>query len=122
MRVARRGPALVVTFHGTDVRHPTVGRLSRRLARRVDLVAGASRALFAPEAERPGLPKRPPEPPPSSPAAPTSSVPAAPRAEARQRLGLDPEGRYLLFPAATFRPEKRYDRAFEVARLAGAEL
>jgi teichuronic acid biosynthesis glycosyltransferase TuaC len=50
---------LIVTFHGTDVRHPTVGRLSRRLVRRLDLVAGASRALFAPEAERPGLPKRP---------------------------------------------------------------
>ena len=31
---------LVVSFHGTDVRHPLVGPLSRRLARRVDLVAG----------------------------------------------------------------------------------
>ena len=44
------------------------------------------------------------------------------RTEARERLGLDPEGRYLLFPAATARPEKRYDRAAEVGRLAGAEV
>jgi glycosyltransferase involved in cell wall biosynthesis len=113
---------LIVTFHGTDVRHPTVGRLSRRLVRRVDLVAGASRALFAPEAGRPGLPKRP---------GATAALPCGadlerfrpkPRAEARQRLGLDPHGRYLLFPAATFRPEKRYDRAVQVGGLASAEL
>jgi teichuronic acid biosynthesis glycosyltransferase TuaC len=113
---------LIVTFHGTDVRHPTVGRLSRRLARRVDLVAGASRALFAPESDRPGLPK----PPGASAVLPCGAdlerFRPAPRAEARRRLGLEPDGRYLLFPAATFRPEKRYDRAREVARLAGAEL
>jgi teichuronic acid biosynthesis glycosyltransferase TuaC len=45
-----------------------------------------------------------------------------PRAEARRRLGLDPGGRYLLFPAAPGRPEKRHDLASEVARRAGAEL
>ncbi len=113
---------LIVTFHGTDVRHPTVGRLSRRLARRLDLVAGASRALFAPEAERPGLPKRPGASAVLPCGADLDRFRPSPRAEARQRLGLDPEGRYLLFPAATFRPEKRHDRALEVARLAGAEL
>src|SRR3954470_8866447 len=47
---------LLVTFHGTDVRHWLVGPLSRRLAWRADLVAAVSRALFAPEAGRPGLP------------------------------------------------------------------
>ena len=113
---------LIVTFHGTDVRHPTVGRLSRRLSCRVELVAGASRALFAPEAERPGLPKRPGASAVLPCGADLERFRPAPRAEARRRLGLDPEGRYLLFPAATFRPEKRYDRAREVARLAGAEL
>jgi len=113
---------LVVTFHGTDVRHPTVGRLSRRLARRVELVAGASSALFAPETERPGLPKRPGASAVLPCGADLERFRRAPRAEARRRLGLDPDGRYLLFPAATFRPEKRYDRACEVARLAGAEL
>ena len=43
-RAARRGRPLVVTFHGTDVRHRLVGAALRRLARRLDLVAGASRS------------------------------------------------------------------------------
>src|SRR3954454_12462306 len=50
---------LVVTFHGTDVRHPVTGFLSRRLVGRLALLAAASRALFAPEGGRPGLPRRP---------------------------------------------------------------
>ena len=38
-----------------------------------------------------------------------------PRAEARARLGLDPEGPYLLFPHDPARPLKRFDRAREAA-------
>jgi len=59
--VARAAGArpLIVTFHGTDVRHPVVGPLSRRLAWRADLVAGVSRALFEEENGRPGLPAVP---------------------------------------------------------------
>ena len=38
-----------------------------------------------------------------------------PREEARRRLGLDPAGRYLLFPHDPARPLKRADRAREVA-------
>jgi glycosyltransferase involved in cell wall biosynthesis len=38
-----------------------------------------------------------------------------PRAEARSRLGLDPDGPYLLFPHDPVRPLKRYDRAVEAA-------
>lgn len=113
---------LVVTFHGTDVRHPTVGRLSRRLARRADLVAGASRELFEPAAERPGLPR----PAGRSAVLPTGAdlerFQPRPRAEARRRLGLDPRGRYLLFPAASFRTEKRHDRALAMAAAGEAEL
>lgn len=114
---------LVVTFHGTDVRHRVVGPLSRRLLGRVDLVAGASRALFAEEGGRPGLPT---DPPGAIAVLPTgadleSFVPA-PRAAARKRLGLDPRGRYLLFPAAPGRPEKRHDLAAEIARRTKAEL
>ena len=45
-----------------------------------------------------------------------------PRAEARRQLGLDPDGRYLLFPANPERAEKRADRAAEVAAASGAEL
>jgi teichuronic acid biosynthesis glycosyltransferase TuaC len=113
---------LVVTFHGTDVRHRTVGAMSRRLAPRLDLCAGVSRALFHPEGGRPGLPQ------PIGSAAVLPCGPdlgrfrPMPRAEARSELGLDPEGLYLLFPADPSRPEKRQDRAAELARSAGAEL
>ena len=112
---------LIVTFHGTDVRHSIVGPLSRRLAWRIDLVAAVSRALFAPEDGRPGLP-----------AVPGSAVlPCGPdlgrfrpqgRAAARRALGLDPNGRFLFFPANPARPEKRHDRAAELAARCGAEL
>ncbi len=112
---------LVVSFHGTDVRHPLVGRLSRRLAPRADLAAVVSRALFEPEDGRPGLPR-----PLGSAVLPCGAdlerFRPLPRAEARRELGLEPEGRYLLFPANPERPEKRADRAAEVAAAAGADL
>jgi glycosyltransferase involved in cell wall biosynthesis len=44
------------------------------------------------------------------------------RRTARERLGLDPEQPYLLFPSDPARPEKRYDRARELADAAGIEL
>lgn len=112
---------LVVSFHGTDVRHPVVGPMSRHLTERVDLVAAVSRALFTTEDGRPGLPTIPG----------TAVLPCGPdlgrfrpleRSEARRRLGLDPEGRYLLFPADPARPEKRHDRAAELAQACKAEL
>jgi glycosyltransferase involved in cell wall biosynthesis len=119
-RLAGAAP-LVVTFHGTDVRHRIVGPMSRRLAWRADLVAAVSRALFAPERARPGLP-----------AVPGAAVlPCGPdldrfhpipRERARVDLGLDRDRRYLLFPANPSRPEKRADRAVELAEAAGAEL
>ncbi|HET8954747.1 MAG TPA: glycosyltransferase [Solirubrobacterales bacterium] len=112
---------LVVTFHGTDIRHHLVGHLSRRLAWRLDLVAGVSRALFEAEDGRPGLP-----------AVPGSAVlpcgpdlrrfEPIPRERARRELGLDPAGRYLFFPANPARPEKRHDRAAEVAAACEADL
>jgi teichuronic acid biosynthesis glycosyltransferase TuaC len=112
---------LLVTFHGTDVRHHLVGPLSRRLAWRCDLVAAVSAALFAPEDERPGLP-----PVPGSAVLPCGPdlgrFAPAPRAEARRALGLDPAGRYLLFPANPARPEKRHDRAAELAARCEADL
>jgi len=119
---ARAGASpLVVTFHGTDVRHGLSARVSRRLAGRLDLVAGASASVFEEEGGRRGLP---------APQGRTVVLPcgvdltrfaAIARAEARRRLGL-PDGRYLLFPADPDRHVKRADRAAEVARLARAEL
>jgi glycosyltransferase involved in cell wall biosynthesis len=119
-RLAGASP-LVVSFHGTDVRHHLVGPLSRRLAWRVDLVAAVSRALFADEDGRPGLP-----------AVPGSAVlpcgpdlglfHPTPKVEARRELGLEAAGRYLLFPADPKRPEKRADRATALAAATGAEL
>jgi teichuronic acid biosynthesis glycosyltransferase TuaC len=112
---------LIVTFHGTDVRHPLVGALSRRLAWRIDLVATVSKALFAAEDGRPGLP-----PVPGSAVLPCGPdlgrFAPLPRAEARRSLGLDPGGRFLFFPADPARPEKRHDRAAELAAACGAEL
>jgi glycosyltransferase involved in cell wall biosynthesis len=113
---------LVVTFHGTDVRHPVSGRLSRRLVGRVELAGVASRALFAAESGVPGLPK---------PEGRSAVIPcgadldrfgAVDRREARARLGLEADGRYLLFPASPERRVKRFDRAKQVADLADAEL
>jgi teichuronic acid biosynthesis glycosyltransferase TuaC len=122
--VAKRAGAspLVVTFHGTDVRHRWVGPSSRRLARRIELVAGASRSIFETEGGRRGLPHA---------GEATAVLPCGvdlgrfrpiPRAEARERLGLDPEGRYLLFPADPARAVKRHELAARVAEEAGAEL
>ena len=119
-RLAGASP-LVVSFHGTDVRHPIVGRMSRRLVRRVDLPAVVSAALFVEEDGRPGLPLL--HGSAILPCGPDlSRFGPLPRAEARRELGLDPGGRYLLFPANPARPEKRADRARQLAEACGAEL
>jgi glycosyltransferase involved in cell wall biosynthesis len=107
---------------GSDVRHRLVGRLSRRLARRVDLVAAASKALFAPEAGRPGLPYQQGLSAVLPCGVALNRFAPRPRAEARARLGLDPNGPYLLFPADPGRAVKRVDRARELAAACGAEL
>jgi glycosyltransferase involved in cell wall biosynthesis len=44
------------------------------------------------------------------------------KTEARAKLGLNPQGRYLLFPSDPARPEKRYDRARRLADAANATL
>ena len=112
---------LIVTFHGTDVRHEIVGPMSRRLVWRVELVSAVSRALFEQEAGRPGLP-----PVPGSAVLPCGPdlerFGPIPRSQARRSLGLEADGRYLFFPANPNRPEKRHDRAAELAAACDAEL
>jgi glycosyltransferase involved in cell wall biosynthesis len=117
-----RGAPRVVTFHGTDLGHPKFGRLSRRVANRMDLAATVSRWLAghpttglagAGDARRVAvLPC----------GVNLSRFQRIDRHEARRRLNLDPDGRYLLFPSDPNRPEKRHDRARELATAAGAEL
>jgi teichuronic acid biosynthesis glycosyltransferase TuaC len=115
--LALSGSPHVVTFHGTDLQHPAVGPLSRLLAGRIDLPAPVSATLA-----RVGLPDH---------RGPVAILPCGvnlerfasmPRRIARERLGLDPDGPYLLFPADPARPEKRYDRARALAQQAGVEL
>jgi teichuronic acid biosynthesis glycosyltransferase TuaC len=113
---ARHAPH-VVTFHGTDLAHPVVGPLSRALARRIDLPAPVSATLA-----RDGLPAH------------LERIAVLPcgvnldrflpqdRRAAREKLGLDAQGRYLLFPADPKRPEKRHDRAVRIADATNATL
>lgn len=113
---------LVVTYHGTDVRHHLVGPLSRLLCRRSRLTAGVSRSLFAAEDGRAGLRWRP---------GLSAVLPCGPdlerfrpmpRAEARNRLDLPGQAQLLFFPANPERPEKRFDQAQTLAEACGARL
>jgi teichuronic acid biosynthesis glycosyltransferase TuaC len=112
------GP-LVVTFHGTDLEHPLVGPMSRALARRAALAATVSAALARARLRGAGRSRR------------VAVLPTGVdlerfkpmrRADARARLGLRADGRYLLFPANPARPEKRHERALELADAVAAEL
>lgn len=109
--LAVRGAPHVVTFHGTDLTHPRTRRLSRAALPFVDLTAAVSASLAA-RVPGAGSGRR------------VAVLPCGvdlrrfrplPRAEARARLGLDPDRPLLLFPADPARPEKRHDRAREVA-------
>jgi glycosyltransferase involved in cell wall biosynthesis len=116
--LGRKAP-LVVTFHGTDLEHPVVGRMSQALARTATLPATVSADLARRKLPRAGREQR------------VAVLPVGidldrfkpiPRSDARAELGLDADGRYLLFPSDPARPEKRYDRASALAQAVGAEL
>jgi len=101
----------VLTMHGTDLRHPRSRQITRAVLGRMDLAATVSAELagLVPGA---GTSRRVAVLPCG---VATDRFSARPRALARQRLGLDPDGPYLLFPADPARPVKRFDRAKEVA-------
>lgn len=109
--LAAHGAVRGVTLHGTDLSHPRSRALTSAALPFQDLVAAVSQPLL----ER--VPKW-------AARGKTAVLPAGvdidrfrpvPRTEARAQLGLDRDGRYLLFPADPGRPEKRYDRALAVA-------
>ena len=108
--LAGLGP-VVVTLHGNDLFHPRSNRITRAALPFVALPAAVSRE-FSGNLPGAGTTRR------------VAVLPVGidlnrfrpiPRAEARRRLGLEPEGPYLLFPHDPARPLKRFDRAQEVA-------
>jgi teichuronic acid biosynthesis glycosyltransferase TuaC len=107
---ARLGP-VVVTLHGNDLFHPRSNRLTRAILPFTALPAAVSRE-FSRLVPGAGTTRR------------VAVLPVGidlgrlrpiPRREARERLGLDPDGPYLLFPHDPARPLKRFDRAREAA-------
>jgi teichuronic acid biosynthesis glycosyltransferase TuaC len=109
------GP-VIVTLHGNDLFHPRSNRITRAVLPLTALPVAVSRE-FSGLLPGAGVTRR------------VAVLPVGidlerfrpiPRREARERLGLDPDRPYLLFPHDPARPLKRYDRAQEAA--AGTEL
>jgi glycosyltransferase involved in cell wall biosynthesis len=109
--LAAPGRKHAVTLHGTDLAHRRSRRLTLAALPFLDLIAVVSRQLAD-------------QLPSSARARDVAILPAGvdverfrplPRTEVRTSLGLDPAGPYLLFASDPSRPEKRYDRAVEVA-------
>jgi glycosyltransferase involved in cell wall biosynthesis len=109
--------ARALTLHGTDLRHPRTRLLTLAALGSVDLLAVVSAALAD---ELPARAARRAEVLPCG--VELERFHPRPRAEARAELGLAANGRYALFAADPARPEKRYDRAVELAADTGAEL
>jgi teichuronic acid biosynthesis glycosyltransferase TuaC len=109
--------ARALTLHGTDLRHPRTRLLTLAALGSIDLLAVVSAALAD---ELPARAARRAEVLPCG--VELERFRPLPRAEVRAELGLDAGGRYALFAADPARPEKRYDRAVELAAAAGVEL
>jgi glycosyltransferase involved in cell wall biosynthesis len=110
--LAAHGWMHAVTLHGTDLSHPRSRPITLAALPLLDLVATVSEPLAR---TIPGWAVRR-----STTAVLPSGVDVGrfrpiPRGEARAELGLDPAQPFLLFGADPARPEKRHDRALEVA-------
>lgn len=108
--LAQAGP-VVVTLHGNDLFHPRSRRITRAALPLCALTAAVSRA-FGELVPGAGGSRRVAVLPCG---VDTTRFRPIPRSEARARLGLDPDGPYLLFPHDPARPLKRFDRAREAA-------
>jgi teichuronic acid biosynthesis glycosyltransferase TuaC len=108
---AVRARARGVTLHGTDLSHPRSRAITLAALPSLDLVGVVSQELATRVPSR--LVRAPIEVLPCG--VDLSRFHRIDRAEARGGLGLDPAGRYLLFPADPSRPEKRHDLALAVA-------
>jgi teichuronic acid biosynthesis glycosyltransferase TuaC len=107
---AHRGP-VVVTLHGNDLFVRRSRLVSRSALPFTALPAVVSRA-FGAHLPGAGTGRRVAVLPVGI---STERMRPIPRAEARDRLGLDREGPYVLFPHDPARPLKRFDRAQEAA-------
>jgi glycosyltransferase involved in cell wall biosynthesis len=108
--LANLGP-VVVTLHGNDLFHPRSNRITRAALPLTALPAAVSRE-FSENIPGAGTSRR------------VAVLPVGidlqrfrpiPRREAREHLGLHPDGPYLLFPHDPARPLKRHDRALVAA-------
>jgi glycosyltransferase involved in cell wall biosynthesis len=113
--LAARARAHAVTLHGTDLADPRSRAITLAALPWLKLTATVS-AQLAESVPRWATRGRPPAVLPCG--VDLQRFVARDRREARRELALDPDGRYLLFPADPRRAEKRYDLA---ATLAGAE-
>jgi glycosyltransferase involved in cell wall biosynthesis len=105
------GAPHAVTLHGTDLSHPRSRAITLAALPLLDLVAPVSEELAGKVPRR--LVRGTLEVLPSG--VDTERFHPIPRAQARRSLGLDPARRYVLFPSDPGRPEKRHDRALQVA-------
>ena len=105
----------VTTFHGDDLRLVKTAPIARLVSRLIALPATVSAGLARSEAATLGRPGRRRRIAVLPCGVSLERLRPLDRREARAQLGLDPDGRYLLFPADPARPEKRYDRALELA-------
>jgi len=116
--LAAKAKVRAVTFHGTDLAHTRSRKISLAALRFTDLPAAVSVDLAK---SIPAKHRR-------------TQVKVLPcgvaldrfcpsdKAEARKELGLDPDQRIVLLPSDPARPEKRADRAKQLADAIGAQL
>ena len=116
--LAARGRVRAVTFHGTDLNHPRSRRLSLAALRFVDLPAAASADLAS--LIPAGRAKHPVRVLPCG--ISLDRFTPIDRDQARASLGIARDERVILLPSDPDRPEKRADRATELAQATGARL